>query len=316
MSKEVISACMAFSHNTGEELMLIASLNQINRFGGYVEGWTTRDLVSFVREKQASYPNARMILCRDHLGPGFCNKVDMSEIAHTIEDDIDSGLDLIHIDMCHLPEDQKLQATLEAVRRCAGRVELEVGTDENTGKCEDSIDEMRALLDTVCEIQKPVFVVKQTGSLVREDRQAGTFDSETVAKISRALEDYNVRLKEHNADYLIPREIQKRSGLVGAVNIAPQLGSIQSKVVLSIFPSAKDFKTRCLLSGAWGKWLDEPVEKYSPDWLVSICGHYNFGTPEYLALFEAPHNKKLLEMFVERRVSDVLKTYIEGLRHG
>ena len=102
---------------------------------------------------------------------------------------------------------------------------------------------------------KPEFYVVQTGSLVKEINQAGAFNEQFTAKVAKLLKDRDIKLKEHNVDYLPASEITLRRGMVDAMNIAPQLGVIQTQLVL----------TKCLIYGidfsdfinevyAGGKW--------------------------------------------------------------
>ncbi len=71
MSTETIIATYRFSHEHRQQMMLIASLNQINCNGGYVNGWDTATFKQFCMSLKRTYPDADVLLCRDHCGPYF-----------------------------------------------------------------------------------------------------------------------------------------------------------------------------------------------------------------------------------------------------
>src|SRR4051812_15384473 len=103
MSSEIIEAVFYYSNFFRVPLMLIASKNQIDYAGGYVNNWTTAEYMEFVNTMKKQYPLAKVKICRDHCGPGFNGKTDLKDVYKTIEEDIKTGFDLIHIDFCHCP---------------------------------------------------------------------------------------------------------------------------------------------------------------------------------------------------------------------
>ena len=101
MSSEIIEATFRYSQYHRTELMLIASKNQIDYNGGYVNSWTTDEYVEFVEEMREEYPHSNVKLCRDHCGPGFNGVYDLDDTYKTIESDVKNGFELIHIDFCY-----------------------------------------------------------------------------------------------------------------------------------------------------------------------------------------------------------------------
>ena len=55
MSPEVVEAAFRFSHYNRKELMIIASKNQVDYNGGYVNNWTTKDLMDFLQKEREQF---------------------------------------------------------------------------------------------------------------------------------------------------------------------------------------------------------------------------------------------------------------------
>lgn len=291
MSTEIIEAVFRYSHYHRKELMLVASKNQVDYSGGYVNGWTTDEYRQFIEEKKSEYPYSNVKICRDHCGPGFNGIDDMSDSYKTIEADLANGFDLIHIDFCHFSGsyEEKILEAKKAIEYCLNlnsNVMLEIGTDENVGSnfSINSLAEVEAELDTFLQFCEPEFYVVQTGSLIKEINQAGLFNRSFVEKAAKIIHERNVKLKEHNADYLSKEELLKRQGIVDAINIAPQLGVIQTQFVLNkclIYGiDFSEFAERIYKGNKWRKWMhsNSPANKL----LCSlIAGHYHFASDEY-----------------------------------
>ena len=101
MSPEVIEATYKYSDINNIKIMLIASKNQIDHSGGYVNNWNTARYTRFCNSLKKQNKNSKVLLCRDHCGPGFNGNFSLNDVYKTINSDIKSGFDLIHIDFCH-----------------------------------------------------------------------------------------------------------------------------------------------------------------------------------------------------------------------
>jgi hypothetical protein len=69
-----------------------------------------------------------------------------------------------------------------------------------------------------------------------------------------------------------------------AINIAPELGRIETMVVLAFLygDSINSFFDLCLKSNCWKKWVAENFNPYeNKKSLIEICGHYVFSTKEF-----------------------------------
>src|SRR3989338_2281881 len=107
LSSEIIEAVFRHSNYQRTELMLIASKNQIDHSGGYVNSWTTSQYANFIRNMNEKYKFSSVKVCRDHCGPGFNGH-----------------------------KDERFNESKKAIERCLSlnpKILLEVGTDENTG---------------------------------------------------------------------------------------------------------------------------------------------------------------------------------------
>lgn len=288
MSPEIIEGIVKASSKLKKPFMLISTKNQIDYSGGYVNNWTTRQYVKFVNKMRKKYIEGKVYLCRDHCGPGFKNN-SIDDVYNTIDDDIENGFDLIHIDFSKLSSDKKVildetKKVVEWIFNKSREIKIEIGTEENTGDYKDNIEEIKKELDFIREFATPEFFVVQTGSLVREINQIGGFNKKFIAKAHEFLLSNGVKLKEHNADYLDYERIKERKGIVDAMNVAPQLGVIQTEIVINealIYGiDINPFLECSYKSKAWEKWLCKNT--YKNKMLCSIiAGHYNFTSDEY-----------------------------------
>jgi hypothetical protein len=290
MSPEIVEAVFRYSHVTHYPLMLIASKNQVDYAGGYVNNWNTQTYMSFVKEMRSTYLDADVLVCRDHCGPGFNGNTELSDTFKTINEDIRRGFDLIHIDFCHFPGPRAnaLEKAAEAInfaKRLNPTIRFEIGTDEIRQPF--NLPQARRDVEFFLQFCKPDYYVVNTGSHVLEDKQVGVFNSNNVQLAKDMLFSYGLKLKEHNADYLTPDQIKLRNGLVDSMNIAPELGVRQTERVISLanqyHVDYEAFLETAYKSKKWKKWLHltSPDDRYS---CAIFAGHYCFTSKEYKRL--------------------------------
>jgi len=319
MSSEIIEAVFKYSHFQRKELMLISSKNQIDYNGGYVNNWTTSDFANFVNQMKKSYPLADVKICRDHCGPGFNGVFDLEDSYKTIESDIKNGFNLIHIDFCHFQGsmEQQLEESKKAILHCLKlnpNILIEVGTDENVGANYSlpNLQELEREIDFFKSFCKPEFYVVQTGSLVKEINQVGNYNTEFIKKISELLKSKGIKLKEHNADYLNHRQIQERQGIVDAMNIAPQLGVIQTSFILKkclIYGvDFSEFEDLVYQGQRWKKWLHKNTSD-NKFLCTLIAGHYHFASPEYKSLIAQLKEKEDINEGIINAIMEVIDHY-------
>jgi mannose-6-phosphate isomerase-like protein (cupin superfamily) len=326
MSSEIIEAIFRYSHENKSPLMIIASKNQIDHNGGYVNNWTTGKFMDFIVKMREKYPQNKVMICRDHCGPGFNGIYDLEDTYKTIEEDIRNGFDLIHIDFCHYQgtREEILNESKKAIEYCLKlnpEIKLEIGTDENDGgffNTED-LEQIESTIDFFKEFCDPEFYVLQTGSLVKEIRQVGGFNREFIKKASDLITSKTIKLKEHNADYLPKDKILLREGLVHGMNIAPQLGVCQTfyvfKKCLQYGIVLKDFVDEVYRGGKWRKWLlySSPEDKFL---CALIAGHYHFSSENYQRMIsELEKRENIIEGIIQETMK-IIEHYQQKLEES
>lgn len=287
MSREVIAAICNYAQEKQQPLMLISSRNQIDADSGYV--MTTPEY----RQLLETLPRDYIWTCRDHCGPYFLDVEKGLPLAQAIEAtkktiayDIEQGYDLIHIDTSRVEDTYGVAEELfKFALGLNPNIRFEFGTEENVGVAA-GITTYRHDVAFAKDMANIEFVVAQTGSLCHEDHQHGEFDYAAAVELVNIANSAGVKLKEHNADYLTPAEVQlRRSAGVHALNIAPQLGVVQTKLLRALAAEHapaewKAFARVVLASGRWSKWTDLNSELQK----INVAGHYCFAGPEYQAL--------------------------------
>jgi hypothetical protein len=162
------------------------------------------------------------------------------------------------------------------------------------------------------------FVVAQTGSLVFEDKQVGTFDVEVVRDLVEFANNAGVRLKEHNADYLTSDQIQLRKlAGVHALNIAPQLGVIQTRVIKEMakyFDLTEEwgqYAQAVLDSKKWAKWA---LAEQSNELKVEVAGHYLYQHPTFKRLTNLLDPEVQWRALVEKEIIRLVQLYDSNLQ--
>lgn len=357
MSVACVDAVIEAANERKVPLMLIASRRQIEcaeQGGGYVNGWTTETFAEYVRARD---PGDYVLLCRDHGGPWqnypevehrMSGRLAMASAKRSLEVDIAEGFDLIHLDPSVPPPGEAdaggvldmlfdlYDFTIDAARRHGRPIVIEVGSEEQSGglNSPDELDAFLAKLADFCGRRShpmPIFVVAQTGTLVRETRNIGRLGSildETgraeatkhIAELTQVAARHGVWIKEHNGDYLGDDLIRLRPTMrIGGTNVAPQFGVAETRFLLDICAShgldslADDFLALALSSRKWEKWL-LPGSRASDRDKAILAGHYVFATETFADL----HGRMATALArrgvdLARAVRDHLKALITGL---
>jgi hypothetical protein len=286
MSKEIIEILAKHTVENSYPLMIIASRNQVDYVTGYV--CTSAELAEQIKP----YKNSNLLLCRDHCGPYFSDldrgltiEDAMDRCMKTIDSDIANGFDLIHVDVSRIKDNQLHYAKrlIEHALSLNPDIMLEFGSEDNTGI---DIDSSLARIDVQLGFLNPYknnvkFFVTQTGSLTK-DGQAGTFDIERNCEIGKQIRAAGFMFKEHNADYFTAEDIQQRiEAGIDSLNIAPQLGVIQTTLLKQFAPADlwSVFSDLVYNQNYWQRWVPEGVtDKYVA---VNVSGHYLFNSQTY-----------------------------------
>ena len=99
----VIEAALRFDLNTNNKVLIEATSNQVNQFGGYT-GMTPAHFRDFVLNiaKHVGFPRERLILGGDHLGPNCWQnepaEAAMDKSVELIKAYVAAGFTKIHLD--------------------------------------------------------------------------------------------------------------------------------------------------------------------------------------------------------------------------
>jgi tagatose-1,6-bisphosphate aldolase non-catalytic subunit AgaZ/GatZ len=362
MSVNCVDAAIELSNEYNAPIMLIASRRQIDseQFnGGYVNNWTTCEFTKYVKNKDIK---KNIILSRDHGGPWQNNleiekKMDLYQAMKSAKDsfksDIDAGIEVLHIDPSidiHsvVSKNLLLDRLFELYEFCWDyakknnkEISFEIGTEEQSGSTNtlDDLNETLLSVEKFCNknrIPFPTFVVVQTGTKVMETKNIGTFDSPIrveneiaveiqLPKMIEICKNFNVFIKEHNADYLTDQSLLWHPRLgIHAANVAPEFGVAETNALLQILENnnlgslAIKFIELSYSSKKWHKWM-LPNSKSSVRQKAIISGHYIFSTPECVELKkEALFNlKKIgidLDIYLRNQIKKSIFRYIYNFR--
>ena len=278
MSKNVVEAIVDLNLPIG----LIPSRRQVEYNRGYT-GYTTEELFKKVK-------NTKIVLCRDHAGPGQGQQDDDGKLS--LQEDV-KYMDLIHIDpwkKCNSIQDAANQ-TVELIKYCLEinpNQRFEVGTEEAIYKYSPEELEafMQILKTSLTNFKSIEYIVVQSGTGLDLPGRKNTrnLDKDRLEKFLKVCKKFNVKSKEHNGDYLVDNfGIATRFEMgLDAINIAPELGQLETEYYLykigDDIELLFDFFTICVESKKWIKWVNRKVSKRE---LILTTGHYIIDTKEF-----------------------------------
>tara|TARA_B100001093_G_C26838233_1_gene1019328 strand:- start:472 stop:1476 length:1005 start_codon:yes stop_codon:yes gene_type:complete len=294
MSKNVVDSIIKFVNEYNKKMILIPSRRQIEFNGGYVNDWTTEDFCNYVRSKTKN-----IYIERDHGGPGQGTNMDDGLESLMYDSKL---LDIIHIDPWKKYQDYEdgLKYTVDLINYCFKLNEnlyFEVATEEAIRPF--SVDKLRQLMtDLKNSLDKNVYdrivyLVIQSGTALKEGVNTGIYNNEKLKNMMKLSEEFNILTKEHNGDWISDYEIKDKfdNGL-SALNIAPEFGMIETKVILEeidkldIETSNEYFEiffNTCYESKKWVKWVKDDFDPFkNKRKLIEICGHYVFTNSDFL----------------------------------
>lgn len=301
MSQDIVDAVKEYIPSENVQLMFICSENQINKDGGYT-GFTTNSFSKYIG-------SSKVWKCRDHCGPGFYYKT-KQECFDTIRDDIENKFDLIHIDACWLDNNEKLKYILDAIELALSikeDIKIEIGTETNTVKNKLTPNILNIYLQEILKLINPFFYILETSSVVLGHSNSHEFN--ICNESLNILQKLNIKIKEHNADYLTKIEIQKRYNIINGMNIAPQLGVIQTSTVLNealIYGiDTSEFKHFVFNKNKWKKW-SQNNKTIDIESATLLGGHYHFQSDEYKKLVD----KLYKHVYLKNKIKDNIKKLI------
>lgn len=294
VTKNTVDVVIDIVNNFGHEFSFIPSRRQIEYDGGYVNNWTMEEFCAYVKEKS----NNKIIIERDHGGPGQGKSDD--DGFHSFQEDC-KYMDIIHIDPWkkYPSYSEGLEKTIELIQYCYSlnpTILYEIGTEE--GIRPFSVEELDSFVSDVKvrlapEIfQKIKYLVIQCGTRLLEQSNIGVYDENKLQEMLRVSEKYGLNAKEHNGDWISQETIQSKSSYgLRTINIAPEFGSIESTVILEeMKKNPEHFESLyqiCYRSNTWKKWVsDDFIPTENKEKLITICGHYIYTHPNFVALKE------------------------------
>jgi len=322
MSLEVINSLDFFSKKYNKKIMLICSRNQIESDklgGGYVNNFSTSKFADFIKRKK----NNLLIMSRDHCGPfkrdgikknekNLKKEVDNCKIS--LLEDIINDFQILHIDTSECAG-AKYEIASELINFCNQIAKINKKKIFFEFGCEDhgvltNFKKFKKDAEFFSNYDNKQFIVCQTGSLIKSTFQIGQFDINSVKIMKKIAQENGILLKEHNCDYLNNEQIELRKEYgINAINIAPELGVIQSNLTFNLAKKLKlekeivSFQKLVLNKGKWKKWNynneNNLIKYYS-------AGHYHFGSKMYKDLLSKINRKlnfqKILNKSIEKNL--------------
>ena len=301
MSKNIVDSVIELN---SPYLGLLPTRRQIDFNGGYVNSWTTKDFSNYVKSK-----NQNIILERDHSGANQGTNEDNGNYSHIIDSNY---FDIIHLDPWKKYENFEqglfeIISNIDTIFGLNNRVKFEIGTEEDIRKFEtsDLIYMLEFFKKNLSEskFKQIEYLVIQSGvslDLVNK-KNIGVFDEARLKDMLEICNNYNLKSKEHNGDYMSVDLIREKFNLgLDSINIAPEFGYLQTCAILENLDEEKIelFYNLCYKFGKWQKWVDADFvpEKNKQD-LIKISGHYVYSHPEFLLNI---HDEKYLPSINEK----------------
>ena len=340
MSENIVRATFEVAKEKDFPAIFIASRNQVDADelgGGYVRGWNQEKFKERVKElaEEVGFHGLSYI-CRDHGGPWqrdnerrkkLPEREAMKRAKISYLDDLTAGFDLLHIDPTvdpfvegYVPLDTVIIRSIELIswveeerrKRELPEISYEVGTEETKGGITAPQDVERFLQNLLEELRKrdlptPAFIVGQTGTLIKMDKNVGKFNPEMARKLASIARKYGIGFKEHNADFLDEKilKMHPELGITGA-NTGPEFSTVESEALLRLgeleeraFRRGKIkeksgflglIEKKSLACERWRKWLSEEEKKFTCEdirkdrekmrKIILVSGRYVYDDPE------------------------------------
>lgn len=294
-SESVTRAALLASKEANAPMLFAATLNQVDRDGGYT-GWTPKELTTFIEEETEKIGlTSPVYTCLDHGGPWLKDKhtmeklsfeETMAEVKTTLEACIDAGYELLHIDPTvdirlgneePIPIDFVVEHTLDMIEHSENYrkkknlppISYEVGTEEVHGGLAnmDSFEQFLEGLDSGLkekglEDSWPCFVVGKVGT----DLHTTLFDPAVARQLTSKVKPYGALIKGHYSDYVDNPEDYPLSGMGGA-NVGPEFTEEEFIALMELVKLEKKIgkdsglqealKNAVIESNRWQKWLSK-----------------------------------------------------------
>ena len=269
---------------------IIASRRQVEHDSSGYTGFTSRELVEYVRK----YSGARMAVVRDHGGPNQGWVEDDGVLS--FDKDLEAGFTGLHLDVSRRPNYKQaleLIALFEMYRDKG--VWLEVGGEHDP-------PQWNLYLAMVLPA-RPDWVVMNTGTFVWADRQKGTLRPTADVKAeTRLFHSMGIRTKAHNWDWLYRYELKDEIEYVDAYNVAPELASVEIEALMAVMSpmEVNDLLNHAWASRRWERWFSGSEGTFLER--AKCAARYVLETPEVKRV-RLTHRQ---EDFIRQRIEDAL----------
>ena len=310
MSKNIIDVLGEYSNTY--PIGLIPSRRQIEFDGGYVNSWTTKQFVNYVRKK---YP--KVLICRDHGGRRQGKSED--DGVYSLKQDCYHNFDIIHIDPWKqfVSFEEVAKETTDMIKVCLKEnknIKFEVGTEEAIKKY--TADELELFLSILKEqladdFDSVLYAVVQFGTAIKGTKNIGFYNKERALRMLSVCKKFGLMSKEHNGDYLTHDEMKERFALgLDAINIAPEFGVMETTSLVNYlinnleFDKLTAFYNLCYKSNKWVKWLPKNIkqQQHFYEYLITrVCGHYVFSEKEILSWKQ---EKKEIDIILKNQIKE------------
>ncbi len=254
-SAAVLEAAVRSAARNNSLMLYAATLNQVDRDGGYT-GWTAEHFTGEIKRLAQKYRwDGPLYPCLDHGGPWLKDrhtKEKLSfeetnrEVKLSLAACLKAGYQLLHIDPTvdrtlvagqPLPVETVVTRTLDLIgyaeveREVSGLppVAYEVGTEEVHGGLVDFsafeyflADLHTRLKDRSLENAWPSFIVAQVGT----DLHTNFFDSQAALRLAERVAPLGSLIKGHYTDWVENPRAYPQSGMGGA-NVGPEFTSVE-----------------------------------------------------------------------------------------
>jgi D-tagatose-1,6-bisphosphate aldolase subunit GatZ/KbaZ len=233
-TKGIVSICSAHPwvlkaamQETEKPLLIEATCNQVNQFGGYT-GMNPADFAYYVREiaKENNFPFENIILGGDHLGPSVWQdepaESAMEKSDQLIRDYVEAGFVKIHLD-CSMPLGGDTKGALD-VRISAERTARLSKIAEETGN-----ESLRYVIGTEVPIPGGATEYEEGVSVTKVENLQETIDVTREALISQGLEYAWNRViavvvqpgVEYGDEFILPYQPNKAKELSDFIEMEP-----------------------------------------------------------------------------------------------
>jgi len=289
ISKNQVDSVIQYSlEHKNTEITFIPSRRQIEYNGGYVNNWTTETFTKYIKVS-----NPKIKIERDHSGPGQGLYDDDGYIS--LQEDC-KYFDIIHIDPWKKYPilNDGIKWTISMIRFCYNlnpNIIYEIGTEEAIR--EFTVNELEDIIRTIKRelpqnIYKNIkYCVVQCGNRLCNGKNSGVFEECKLSKMITLVSKYDLISKEHNGDWVSVELIKKKQDQgLECINIAPELGMIESKIILGKIKNNKEHYDKvyelCYKSDKWKKWVAVgfDMERQKDDLILITC-HYIFSQEKF-----------------------------------